>query len=323
MAPDKPLSFVKTSALPRAAVEADLKEMTLTPHPFGSERQAALAAYWKRRAEDAGFPVHLRSFEATTPNPVLLSTPAAPADPVQKRIGRNVFAFARSAPDSSCVLLIGSHYDTKDIPGLSYVGANDGASSSALLVPLLQAARAYGAKEKLGCDIAAVWFDGEESVLPEWRDGELNHPAKQKDHTYGSRHEASALTRCGKDLCLPNELGGQRLAALVILDMVGSPGLRITPDQNSTPKLRELMQAVDDHLFAGKLVRRDTGTPIEDDHIPFAERGVPVLNIIDFENLAHWHAPGDTLANLSLESMEKAYRLALGVVLSLASSGGG
>ena len=44
-------------------------------------------------------------------------------------------------------------------------------------------------------------------------------------------------------------------------------------------------------------------TPIEDDHIPFVDAGVPAVDLIDLEFDA-WHTAGDTLDAVSARSLQ-------------------
>ena len=50
---------------------------------------------------------------------------------------------------------------------------------------------------------------------------------------------------------------------------------------------------------------------IADDHIPFKEKGIPAIDLIDFHNLQHWHKPSDKLSAISLNSIEEASKLAM------------
>ena len=47
---------------------------------------------------------------------------------------------------------------------------------------------------------------------------------------------------------------------------------------------------------------KTTATAAIDDHIPFAQQGVPVVDIIDLD-YPYWHTPEDTLDKLSAENM--------------------
>ena len=55
------------------------------------------------------------------------------------RTGRNIWAFLGQDTAPKCLVLLASHYDTKDLGAVVYRGANDGASSSAALLALLRA----------------------------------------------------------------------------------------------------------------------------------------------------------------------------------------
>jgi Zn-dependent M28 family amino/carboxypeptidase len=47
--------------------------------------------------------------------------------------------------------------------------------------------------------------------------------------------------------------------------------------------------------------------PMDDDHLPFVKRGVPSVDLIDFNygyNNVFWHSPQDTVDKLSPKSLE-------------------
>ena len=58
--------------------------------------------------------------------------------------------------------------------------------------------------------------------------------------------------------------------------------------------------------------------PVEDDHIAFLERGIPALNIIDFNDLSVWHRAGDETLRINPNSIEKASRIAIMIALTVA-----
>jgi Zn-dependent M28 family amino/carboxypeptidase len=222
-------------------------------------------------------------------------------------------------------VLLASHVDTKAVPGAEYVGANDSGSSTAVLLQQLaylqKTAVAGGNPEH--CAIAGVFFDGEEAVLPNWSDGETVHPAHIRDNTYGSRHAAGRLTRCAagghEGTCLPADLGGAPVVAMILMDMIGSPDLKISRDANSSPALVDLAAAGAAALGApGAYDALPHG--IEDDHMPYKVQGVPVLDLIDFNHLAYWHRPGDEPATISKESLELGARLGLYVAAAVAQN---
>ena len=185
-------------------------------------------------------------------------------------------------------IALASHFDTKRTPFLNpqngqtvnrFVGASDGASSTAALLEL---ARVLKTRQN-EFTIELIFFDGEEAVL-EWREG---------DNTYGSRHYVEAAQKAGTL---------KTLRALVLLDMIGDKDLLIRRDAASTNWLVDIVWAA-----AARIGRRgvfsNEQTSIDDDHIPFLRAGVPAVDIIDLDYPA-WHTAADTLDNVSARSLQ-------------------
>ena len=177
-------------------------------------------------------------------------------------------------------LVLASHFDTKLYREFRFVGANDGASSTAALLELGRVLK----QRQNEFTIELLFLDGEEARMPEWRG---------LDNTYGSRHYVDAARTA-------NTLS--TLKALVLLDMIGDRDLKIRRDANSTPWLVDSLWAA-----AAKLGHSGTFsnelTTIEDDHVPFLRAGVPAVDIIDLENPT-WHTPQDTLDFVSARSLQ-------------------
>jgi Zn-dependent M28 family amino/carboxypeptidase len=181
------------------------------------------------------------------------------------------------------VIVIASHYDT-NYPLKNYVGANDGGSSTALLLELANQLRG---QKRTGPAVWLVWFDGEEA-FEKWSD---------TDSLYGSRHLAAKWKADGT---------AKRIKAFLLLDMIGDADLSIDWDGNSTESLRAVVdQAAQNLAVKSHFFRRETA--IEDDHIPFAKIGVPVVDIIDldygYNNVFH-HTSEDTVDKLSAKSLQ-------------------
>jgi len=175
-------------------------------------------------------------------------------------------------------LVIGGHYDTKLFREFTFVGANDGGSSAAFLLEL---ARQLKARAN-AMTIELLFLDGEEST-GDWTGN---------DHTYGSQYYVNAAKTAGtlKDI-----------RAFILVDMIGDRDLRLKRESRSTPWLTDTIWAV-----AKKLKRQefsDESTPIDDDHIPFLEAGVPAVDLIDLD-YPDWHTGGDTLDKVAAKSLE-------------------
>lgn len=313
-----PAQVARSFALDRKAAADLLAELTRSPHPFGSDRQAVVADLLVERAKAHGLAAYKQEFWADAPNPAAGVAGASPMLPLTvSRRGINVYARAGVAKNPPCVVLLGSHFDTKIVTGIDYVGANDSGSSSVAIMQILAALRR--GNTAVQCDIAAVWLDGEEATLPGWDDGQYQHPARIQDNTYGSRWAADHLERCGTSRCLPAELGGGRLVAFILLDMVGSPGLRLTDEAESSA---ELWKIADEALKTLQLGNLKSPPPrgITDDHVAFLRAGVPALDLIDYEHLEVWHRDGDEAARVSWDSVEQAARIALFTALTAGSA---
>src|SRR5208282_4093898 len=177
---------------------ADLKRLVaFGPRPAGSPALAEARRWMIAQLKDAGAQVEADSFTASTP---------AGQIPMTNLI-------ARFPGTESKVLMVTGHYDTKREEGFRFVGANDGASSAALLLELARVLK--GRKHDLTYWL--VFFDGEEAVREQWLDD---------DNTYGSRHLVQKLASDGV-------LG--RIQAMILVDMIGDSDLAIKRDKNSTP----------------------------------------------------------------------------------------
>ena len=176
-------------------------------------------------------------------------------------------------------IVLASHFDTKLFKDIRFVGANDGASSTAALLELGRVLK--GRQNEFTIEL--LFLDGEEAVI-EWQG---------TDHTYGSRHYVQAAQQSG-------DLG--RIKALVLLDMIGDSGLVIRRDANSTPWLVDIVWAAAARLGHRAIFSNEL-TSIDDDHIPFLRAGVPAVDIIDLDNPT-WHTAKDTLDYVSEKSLQ-------------------
>lgn len=182
------------------------------------------------------------------------------------------------------VILLTSHYDTNyTLKDTSFAGANDGAATSALLIQLAAQLRGHTLE---GYSVWLVFFDGEEAI-EQW---------SRSDSTYGSRHLAA---KWQKDGTL------KRVKGMLLADMIGDRDLNIQRDNNSTQWLLDLVKQAASkygyqaHFFA-------TETTVEDDHLPFMQRGVACADVIDLDygpNNSWHHTVQDTMDKLSQKSL--------------------
>jgi Zn-dependent M28 family amino/carboxypeptidase len=95
--------------------------------------------------------------------------------------------------------------------------------------------------------------------------------------------------------------------AVVVVDMIGDADQNIYLEQNSTPALRRELWAVAGELGYQAYIIPELRHTIIDDHIPFLERGIPAIDIIDFD-YPYWHTTADTADKVAPESLERVGR---------------
>ncbi|MFL6350298.1 MAG: M28 family peptidase [Bryobacteraceae bacterium] len=198
---------------------------------------------------------------------------------------------------SGKAVVITGHYDTKRIPMVHFVGANDAGSSTGFLIEFARTVSTM----KHTDDICIVFFDGEEAVRTAWSD---------TDSRYGSRQLAA---KWGADGTL------SRIKALINVDMIGDRDLDIANDENSSQSLRTTVSQIAANLGYGKFFRQDAGG-IDDDHKPFVDAGVTAIDIIDLDygpNGSYWHTANDTMDKLAAHSFQVVGDVLLALVKQL------
>ena len=268
---------------------ADVRKLVaIGPRVAGTPGAAKARDYITEQLKAAGLAVQEQAFDASTPRGSVhminllavipgIPPPEAPSQvPVQR-------------------IIVAGHYDTKLFKEFTFVGANDGGSSAALLIELARALK----PRTLPMDVELLFLDGEEAV-GEW---------KGSDHTYGSRYYVQAAKKAGSL---------KTIGALVLVDMIGDKDLRIMKEANSTPWLTESVWGA-----ASRLGRREfvgETTTIEDDHLEFLEEGVPAVDIIDLDYPA-WHRADDTLDKLSAASLQSVGDVVVAALGDIAARG--
>jgi hypothetical protein len=186
---------------------------------------------------------------------------------------RNVIGTVRGREPGYVV--VGAHYDTKDIPG--FVGANDGASGTAVVAQLARSIR------RPRHTVHFVFFDGEESPRGT-PDSDF-----EEEGLRGSRVAAPEFARA---------------RAMVLLDFVGDRDLSIPREDNSNRRLWARLRAAARRAGTlGAFPDRSAGAVL-DDHLPFIRRGVPSIDLIDFD-FDCWHRRCDNLSAVSRRSVDR------------------
>jgi glutaminyl-peptide cyclotransferase len=245
------------------------KAVSYGARPSGSVEIRKLQAYIAAQLRSFGCEVTEVDFTAQTP-----------AGPTPMK---NILCRLKGSSQNARILVVSGHYDTKRIPGILFVGANDAGSSTGFLLELARTEARKPRKRELWI----AFFDGEEAV-GQWT---------ASDSLYGSRHQAAQWAASG-------QLG--RIDALINVDMIGDKDLNLLQDLNSSPALVRLIWQVARDLGYEKHFE-NAQIAIEDDHMPFRRRGVEAIDLIDFEYGAlnrYWHTDRDTMDKLSPLSLE-------------------
>ena len=249
------------------------KIVNFGPRPSGSEALEKSAAYIKQQLQNYGLTVKEQDFTASTPYG-------------QKQF-RNLIAvtrFQHAGPNR--VIIIGSHYDTKLMTNTTFVGANDGGSSTGALLEMARVAANQP-------DLWFVFFDGEEAMVE----------YSEKDGLWGSRFFVDELKR-------KNQV--KSIEAMVLLDMIGDKNLNVTVTGSLVEPVFDAARAAGYRDFFNF-----RGNQILDDHVPFLLAGIPAVDLIDFEfgsapgRNDYWHTDKDTLDKISPRSLEIVGRTTL------------
>jgi glutaminyl-peptide cyclotransferase len=226
-----------------------VKQVELGPRPAGSPASRRLAATLRASVPGGRFqsvPDGLRNVVGVVPG---------------RRPGR--------------VIVIGAHYDTKDLEG--FVGANDNASGVAVVRQLARTIR----PRMLRPTVVFVFFDGEETPR------DAPDPSILRNGLRGSKVAARSL---------------RGAEAMILVDLVGDRDLRIRRDTRADPELWRRLQAASARVGTRRHFTSRT-TEILDDHVPFARAGIRVLPLVDLE-FRCWHKQCDDLTSVSRASLD-------------------
>lgn len=261
------------------AFEYVRRQVEFGARPAGSKELAQTREFIVGEMRAANLKVSLDEFTAQTP--------------VGERRMANITA--ELAGESADFIIISSHYDTKLFKDQKFVGANDGASSTAVVMELARTLAASGKKPRF--TYRFVFFDGEEAFCSGW--DECRRPAgagkpEMIDNTYGSRRYVAQLIQ-------NNEVKQAR--AMILLDLVGYSNLVFAREVVSTPWLTDTIWTAARELGHGKVFVEAQQT-VDDDHTPFIRANIDAVDIIQLDSYPHWHTAQDTLDKISARSLQ-------------------
>ena len=242
------------------------------PRPSGSEALEKSRLYIENQLHRSGWQVTRQAFTDETPRGRIQFV--------------NLIAQFPEKRNAEPLFLLCSHYDTKIFDAIKFVGANDGGSSTGLLLEL---ARIIGQHPNLAAKIELVFFDGEEAY----------DRFSETDGLYGSRHFAKQLEGSS----------AKQFRGGILFDMVGDRSLDVTLPADSPPEMaRDIFAAAEALKLRSYFTYLDR--EMIDDHSPLNAVGIPTIDVIDFD-YSWWHTAGDTIDKISAKSLQIVGSVAL------------
>src|SRR6266513_2114049 len=252
----------------------------LGPHPGGSGAIEKARDYIEEQLRHSGWQVTRQAFTDDTPRGKILFV-------------NLIVRFSGDVNAASPSFLLCSHYDTKLFDAIRFVGANDGGSSTGLLLEL---ARVLGQHASVARNVELVFFDGEEAY----------ENFSDTDGLYGSRYFARKL----------QSEGAKRFRGGILFDMIGDRSLGITlPADSPAAMVRDVFAAAEALKLREYFSYLDRD--LIDDHAPLNAIRIPTIDIIDFD-YAWWHTADDTLDKISAQSLKITGSVALYYLSELA-----
>uniref|UniRef100_A0A8D0C220 Glutaminyl-peptide cyclotransferase n=1 Tax=Salvator merianae TaxID=96440 RepID=A0A8D0C220_SALMN len=218
-------------------------------------------------------------------------------------------------------LVVACHYDSKYFPpqldGEVFVGATDSAVPCAMMLELARSLdrqlhalkqNKFGSRPDLSLQL--IFFDGEEAFV-RW---------SPSDSLYGSRHLAQKMASTPHPPAATNTNQIQGIDLFVLLDLIGARNPTFPIYFLNTARWFERLEAIEQRLhelglldnyssqrryFRGNLRRH----PVEDDHIPFLRRGVPILHLIPSPFPRVWHTMEDNEENLDKPTVDNLNKI--------------
>uniref|UniRef100_A0A665VPA0 Glutaminyl-peptide cyclotransferase n=1 Tax=Echeneis naucrates TaxID=173247 RepID=A0A665VPA0_ECHNA len=220
-------------------------------------------------------------------------------------------------PAANRRLVLACHYDSKYYPpqwhGREFQGATDSAVPCAMMLEIARALDEELEAQKSSSPnltLQLIFFDGEEALF-QWT---------STDSLYGSRHLAQKMesTPHPTGATDTNQLDGMDL--LVLLDLIGAPSpyfgnqfprttIWLSRLQSIEKRLHSMNQLVDHPNSVQYFWPNRPVGHIQDDHIPFLNRGVRILHLIPSPFPSVWHTFDDNEQNLDRSTIQNLNKI--------------
>lgn len=253
------------------------KQVDLGPRPSGSKELEQTRAYLISQLQSSGLEIEEQTFSQDTPRGLTKFTNirARLSTSFTRRLWRG----------KKQLIILASHYDTKWLPQIRFVGANDGGSSTGVLLELARVVATSSFQPKTA-DLEFVFFDGEEAMK------DYTHA----DGLFGSRYYVENWKAHGSK---------PGIKAMILMDMIGDRDLSIQIPNGTPEWVGRIFRA--SHALGYRSYFHSESHSVLDDHDPFIEVGVAAIDLIDFEfgqNNSWWHTAEDTLDKVDSKSLK-------------------
>uniref|UniRef100_A0A914CWI0 Glutaminyl-peptide cyclotransferase n=1 Tax=Acrobeloides nanus TaxID=290746 RepID=A0A914CWI0_9BILA len=282
----------KLSALTNISTFKQLLQPILVPRVVETPQHKQVALYLKRKVEEYGFQTEWDRFADNTPyGPKTFRNLIATFDPLAPRR-----------------LVLACHYDSKLMPGQVFIGATDSAVPCAIMLDI---ARTLGPllyyRSNKHITLQLIFLDGEEAFV-NW---------SEKDSVYGARNLAEVWSRKwypstdGSAFELSKEI--DRIDVFVLLDLLGAKNPKIASTfGHGTTELFQELPKIENRLKNLSSLKRipqifypgTSYNAVEDDHIPFMKKGVPIMHLITVPFPSVWHTQQDNESALDYNTIE-------------------
>ncbi|VDL18204.1 unnamed protein product [Hymenolepis diminuta] len=274
--------------------------------PVGSENLTNVREYIVNSLENIDWKVELDTFTDLTV------------------IGYKSFSniIAINNPGATRRLVLACHYDSKLMHG--FYGTIDSAVPCAIMVNIANSLSKIFDSSQSGIALQLIFFDGEEA-FKEWTD---------TDSTYGSRHLAAKMSTSDSHGC--SDI--QRMDLFILLDLIGAAGYPFPHYPHCDSRYYDILhnlELISSPFFLPRseglgaspfssYFSSDFYDGIQDDHIPFLNRGktkpkfilfnlgVPVLHLIPAPFPPQWHRLTDTIDNIDRKAIHDIQLLVAG-----------
>ncbi|XP_014209441.1 glutaminyl-peptide cyclotransferase-like [Copidosoma floridanum] len=264
------------------------------PRTVGSKNHENVKKYIKNSLTQLGWTVESDRFKDKTP------------------VGVHEFEniIATLNPKAERYLTLACHHDSK-IMNFEFVGATDSAVPCMQLINLAKVMDGYlqSMKNNRKLSLMLLFLDGEEAFVT-WND---------TDSIYGARHLASKWHN--RPFFHKNEDNLTELDKIdlfVLLDLIGAPNPKFYNYFTTTSKWYKLLAKIEKDLGRMHLLEKHTTqyfdefafqAEIQDDHLPFLIRDVPILHLIPTPFPRFWHKSGDNRNAISLSTVENLNKI--------------